>query len=503
MNKSQYIDEFTSPSKIHESLLVGYLYAKPTLYAKYKNRNITESSFTEDIWWFYYKVGEMMYDNGIRNFDDKTVYSFMVSRPQEKGKPSYIDSYNNFGGYSTIFQLIEECSNDTDNEEYHADEVQKYEVLRWYQREGLINTSNKNLVDKVCKMTLQQVKMFFQYQCKKPLMHVNSGDIKISNLLDGLNETVSRLSQGISMGLSLKDSPRLNKKIKGWQIGNLMYLVLSSGVGKTSIMTEKFILAAIEGNEKTLLFANEEGKEKFQALLLATVSAKILYKPISRERILEGHYSEEEQKRIQASAEWLQKHRPDIIKIIEMERYRIEDVLDNIELYRPQGYKHVIIDTFKPDTNRESKARWEKFSEHAQDIYDCIKPSNNNCATLATVQLKIGKEYRYLDLSTLGKSLEIVEVAGTVLAGRLLYTDEYAGGKFELKPYNWKKNEFTGKWEKDFFELDPNKLYLVIFIAKNRFGGTEEQIIYEVNYDLNSWIEIGYVKVPRTSNADV
>lgn len=469
---------------------------------KYKSRQITELTFTETIWWFYYKIGEMMFDSGIRNFDDKTLYAFLSSRPQERGKPAYIDSYNNFGGYSIIAQLKEECKNDIENEEYHIDEAQKYEVLRWYEREGLINTNNKELVNKLCKMTLQQVKMFFQYQYKKPLMHINSGNIKISNLLDGLDETVSQLSKGIAVGLPLQDAPRLNKKIKGWQVGNLMYLVLSSGVGKTSIMTEKFLLSAIKNNEKTLLFANEEGKEKFQALLLATVSSKILYKPISRERILEGHYSEKEAQRIQAASQWLQKHRPDIVKIIEMERYRIEDVLDNIELYRPQGYKHVIIDTFKPDTNRENKARWEKFSEHAQDLYDCIKPSNNDCATLATVQLKIGKEYRYLDLSTLGKSLEIVEVAGTILAGRLLYADEYAGGKYELKPYNWKKNEFTGKWEKEFFELDSDKKYLVIFIAKNRFGGTEEQILYEVNYDLNSWSEIGYVKVPRTSNVD-
>lgn len=469
---------------------------------KYKSRQITELTFTETIWWFYYKIGEMMFNNGIRNFDDKTIYAFLSSRPQERGKPTYIDSYNNFGGYSIIAQLKEECENDIENEEYHIDEVQKYEVLRWYEREGLINADNKELVNKLCKMTLQQVKMFFQYQYRKPLMHINSGDIKISNLLDGLDETVNQLSKGIAMGLPLKDAPRLNKKIKGWQVGNLMYLVLSSGVGKTSIMTEKFILSAIENNEKTLLFANEEGKEKFQALLLATVSSKILYKPISRERILEGHYSEKETKRIRAASQWLQKYRPDIVKIVEMERYRIEDVLDNIELYRPQGYKHVIIDTFKPDTNRKNKARWEKFSEHAQDLYDCIKPSNNDCATLATVQLKIGKEYRYLDLSTLGKSLEIVEVAGTILAGRLLYADEYTGGKYELKPYNWKKNEFTGKWEKEFFELDSDKTYLVIFIAKNRFGGTEEQILYEVNYDLNSWLEVGYVKVPRTSNAD-
>lgn len=498
----KYIDEFVNPSKVHESLLVGYMYSNPKLYQKYKGRKITSETFTDNIWWFFFGVGQMMYESGIRNFDDKTMYSFIVERPQESGKPSFMDTYNRYGGFTKIRELVDECKDDDENSDFHIEEVQKYEILRWYQKAGLLDTANKVVVNMLCKMRLQQIKMYMQNRYKEPLMHISSGDIKISNLLDGLEDTVEILSKGQSMGIDLRDAPRLNKAIKGWQLGCLSYLVLSSGIGKTSIMTEKYLLSVIENDEKTLLFANEEGKEKFQALLIATVSSRILKDPITREKITEGHYSDEEKRKISNAVKWLGEHKPDIIKIIEMERYRIEDVLDNIELYRPLGYKHILIDTFKPDTNRESRARWEKFSEHAQDVFDCIKPSVNNCAALATVQMKIGKEYRYLDLSTLGKSLEIVEVAGVILAGRLMYSDEYKGGKYELKPYNWKKSQFTGKYEKDYFELDSEKQYLVLFIAKNRYGGTDQQIIYEINYDLNAWIERGYVQVPKTNNAE-
>lgn len=50
-----------------------------------------------------------MYANSIRKFDDKTVYSFLTSRPVEVNRKSYFDYYNEYGGYSSIDELLEEC----------------------------------------------------------------------------------------------------------------------------------------------------------------------------------------------------------------------------------------------------------------------------------------------------------------------------------------------------------------------------------------------------------
>lgn len=86
MKKRNYIDEFVEPSYIHESLFVGYLWSNPMLYQRYRTHKITKETFTEPIWYFYFTVGSQMFENGIRDFDDKTVYSFLVSRPKEKIK---------------------------------------------------------------------------------------------------------------------------------------------------------------------------------------------------------------------------------------------------------------------------------------------------------------------------------------------------------------------------------------------------------------------------------
>lgn len=437
-----------------------------------------------------------MYENGVRLFDDVTTYSYLTSKPIEKGKKSYFEYYNQYGGYSTVEEVISECDSEKGNDEYHFSEIQKYESLRNLQKQGLIDISNTSFITKLTSMTLKQMQSLFQYKYKESFSHVNSGEVVIYNLIENLRDTIKELQAGEDVGVPLFDSPRLNRKINGQKLGNLIYLVLPSGVGKSSILTEKAILGLIDKNEKGIVFANEEGIKRWRSRLLVTVASRILKKPIARDTVNRGGFSESIETTLIEAAEWLEQHRPDLIKFVLLKKYRIEDVISNIELYRPLGYKHVYFDTFKPDLSQNIE-RWLAFSNSAQELYDCIKEEVNNCATIATVQLKIGKEYRYIDLDCIGKSGEIVEVAAVVLAGRLIFDDEYPDGKNELHAYNWEKDEGFGKWHKKEYKLDPEKKYLILFLPKNREGSEDEQIIFEVNYDFNVWREVALVVVPN------
>jgi replicative DNA helicase len=491
------IKEFVEPSFLHESLLNGYLWSNPSLYQKYKSHEITKETFTEDVWYFYYILGLEMFNNGIRNFDDKTVYAYVVSQPKEVGKKSYLESYNHFGAFVTINELINECKNDSQNEEYHFNEIKKYESLRKIQFNSMINIQNKELVIKLCKMTLKQVQLFFQYKIKEAFAHINSGDVVEYDLVADLDKTIDTLNSGEQMGMPIHDAPRLNRKIKGWKDGSLYYLVLSSGVGKSSIAMEKFILGLIENDEKAQLAINEESIEKWRQLLLSTISTKKLKKPINREKMYEGNFNQEMLDKLNNAAKWAKENGKGLIKTLELKKYRLEDILSRVELYRPKGFNKLIIDTFKPDRSSADMARWEAFSNSAQELHDLIKEDNYNVGTLATVQLKLGKEMRYLDLDCTGKSMEINEVAAVVMMGRLLFDDEYEGEKYALHAYNYKKDAINGKWYKEDYHLNSDKKYLVLFLAKNRFGSEDEQILYEANYEINYFKEVAYVKVPR------
>ncbi len=495
-----YAKEFVEPSFLHESLLCGYLWSNPNLYQKYKTHKITRETFTESVWYFYFTLGFEMYNNGIRDFDDKTVYTYIVSQPKEVGKKSYIDSYNMFGGYETISELMNACKDDSQNDEYHFSEIQKYESLRKLQDEALINVNDKALINKLCKITLKQVQLYIQVKTKEVFAQVNSGDVIEHDLVDNLDETIDELDKGEAMGIPLHDAPILNRKIKGWKNGSLYYLVLSSGVGKSSIAMEKFILSLFENKEKAILAINEESVKKWRQLLLSTISTKVLKKPINREKMNSGNFTTEMFEKLRNASKWATENGQGLIKTLELKKFRMEDIHNRVELYRPKGYSKLIIDTFKPDRSQSDMARWEAFSNSAQELHELIKEDNYNVGTLATVQLKLGKETRFLDLDSTGKSMEINEVAAVVMMGRLLFDDEYEGGKFALKPYNYKKDELTGEWYKQEYKLDKEKKYIVIFLSKNRFGSEDEQIIYEANYEINSFKEVALVKVPRYGN---
>ncbi|MCR8641415.1 replication protein [Paenibacillus sp. N1-5-1-14] len=509
---SKYIEQFTLPSEIHESLFVGNLWKNPNNYSKYKTHKIVRETFTQDIWYFYYYIGKEMFDNGVRSFEDTTVYSYVSSKPKEGNKKSYFELYNEYGGFSTIQELMSECSNNKGNDEFHFSEIQKYESLRQMQDNNMINVLNMEHVLKLINMTLKELQTFCSVKVKDVFSHINSGDVVEYNLTEDIEEVVDELDEGEEVGLPLFDSPRLTKKINGQKLGNLMYLVLSSGVGKSSIVTEKFVLSCFEHNvkvlkdetgemkfEKALIFVNEEGKKRWQSRLLATVASRILKKPIPRDVVNRGKYTPEVKEILKEAARWLKQNQPDFIKLIVLKKYRIEDVINRIEQYRARGYDKIYFDTFKPDQSQNVE-RWLAFSNSAQDLYDCIKEENYNCSTLATVQMKIGKEFRYIDLDSIGKSMEIVEVAAIVMAGRLMFADEYPNCKYELKPYNWEKSGFDGKWHKKEYVLDPEKKYLILFLPKNREGSEDEQIIYEVISDLNVWKEVAFVQVPNNGS---
>lgn len=505
-----FCEDFIKPSGIHESLFVGYLWQNPKLYKKYKNNEITQHSkdtnegmFTSKLWYFYYKLGERMFFSGIQNFNDVVAMSFISSQP-DVGNFSWGKSYSKFGGFQTIFQIMQECKTEDGNENYHFMQIQKLELLRYYENQGLLNP-NKIVIKKkkeiemknfLIDLPLEKIKSYFSYHAKLGSKSVGSNNIKITDLTDGLDESVEEFNKGSSMGLPIYDAPRLTNAIKGWQYGNFMYLILSSGVGKSSFTHSKFTLGILNSNEKCVFGVNEENKKRAHHTLISTVSSTVMNDPISRERLSQGFFTQEENIKIKKATDWLKSHPSDKIKFGEIEKFYLDDYIEALETYKSLGYNYAVLDTFKPDSSKVEMARWEKFSQHAQDIFDCTKPTANNIGMLATLQLKIGMDVRYLDLDCTGKAKEVVEVADIVLMGRLLFADEYDGTK--LKVYDYVDDGF-GNYHRKELMLDEDKEYMLLFIPKNRNGSKTQQILYEIDYDTNHWKEIGYASLKKST----
>ncbi|GLO66249.1 hypothetical protein MACH08_20330 [Oceanobacillus kimchii] len=470
------------------------MWRNPTLYRKYKSHEITRESFVTSIWYFYYRLGEAMWNSGIRTFDEETTFPYMAKQTNEK----ISKSYEKYGGYDTVWVVMDMCNNDKHNEDYHLSEMQKYESLRGLAKQGLIDPDNEKLINMLASQSLNKVQNYFNHQFKKGFKSINAGQVEFVDLVDDeIYDELEEMKKGINMGVPLFYAPRLTKMIKGWLEGKMGYLVLPSGVGKSTIVRSLYLMTIITQKKKALIFINEESKTAWRMSLLSVVATYILKKRISRDKIFEGGWDEYTESVLKEAADWLIENRPEFLKLGILKKYRFEDVVNWVEYYKAYGVTHMVLDTFKPDGSETDMARWEVFGKNAQELYDLVKEENLNIGTLATLQLKIGRIDRYLDHDSVGKSKEVVEVADYTMLGRLLFEDEYEGRKNAIKAFNYVKK--NGSWEEEKYTLNPKKEYLIIFFGKNRLGSASKQIIMEVNYDFNEMREVALAELKPTA----
>ena len=185
-----------------------------------------------------------------------------------------------------------------------------------------------------------------------------------------------------------------------------------------------------------------------------------------------------------------------------MEQYKIDDLRNIIALHANRGYVNLIIDTHKVPDGYTQNARWEAIVEATKEIYKLTRKESGgfNLRTVLTVQLAdshIGD--RFLGYDAIGEGKAMKNEASILLMYRPLFTDEYDS----IEVIRWIKSDLDPKkkWIQEVVELDPKKTYYVMFVPKNRYGGNTDSgqdcILYEPNFDFNSFREVGTVKIDR------
>ena len=498
---------FVEKPRKNEQVLIALLWNNPSFYNSLKAHKISDKTFVDKSSYIYYKIGMLMFDTGLTNFDKVSVHIFLDKRPELK------EEFELAGGYEDI-QIMIDCltTEDKSNLEYHINEILKFQALRELYENGLISKENKKHIETLMKASIDELRLYLNHQISNSLSNFNSSNYEIYDLIDAnLYSIIDNARKGVQGSIPFYNASRLTKITKGWQLGKLYYLIMPSGLGKSTFARNIFLPSIIETKQNTLIFINEEDKDSWQLNLLVTIAnMKIKEGVVFKERIMQGGFSEEERNILRKAADWLIENQGDfIIKIVSLKSYKFADVVRILEEFRPYGINTVILDTFKPTTSRNngnsSMQRWEEFAENSQELYDLIKKENMNIRCLATAQMKIGYRDRYIGLDSTGKSKEIVEVGDVVMLCREVFADEFPGGVNEIKVYKYKKNENyedgsnEKKWEKIEVELDINKKYIIMFFGKNRCGTDREQTIYEIDYERNLVYEVGFTELRQTS----
>lgn len=479
-----------------EALLVACFYNNPQLYHEYNDR-LSVRHFGNLIWKFYFKIGQIICENGGKILDDLTVAN-KVSELKENSM------YERFNKYETIQELIEEINRDNkkDNLEMYYEEVKKYYLLRKFRDLFGNKAIEKNGKYNYKLLNSNQIANYWVYQVEEIALENNENKFEEQFLLQGLKKEIEKQHTNPEAGMPFYKSRNLTKITNGW-CPELYIFAGFGGRGKTSFTLAKNILSCVVHGEKLLVIANEESITRFRRNFLITIMGNITKEWFERQRINEGKFTIEEYQKLENAIDWVSEiteGNDKLITFIYMDDYIIEDVQKIIRHYAKLGVNKVLIDTAKPSEGKGSMQRWERMAEDMKNLYKLVR-KNENLAIWCNVQLAdTALSNRYLDEHSLAESKKMKNEAAVLYLMRQVWNDELEGGDYELNCFRWEKDE-SDKWVKREFKLDryTDDIYYLLFTAKNRLGKSQDtglpQLIFKVDFNKNKWKEWGYTYV--------
>lgn len=474
----KYPSEFTNNRQTVEGSFIFCLWKSPELYADYTKIVDPDRDLLLPESRFYYTIGKEMYSLGYINFDNNSILTYL------DGKDELLKIFNGFGGYNTVESMKNIL--DVDNIDAYYDELAKSNMLIELYENGFDLTK---IATKFDDMTSQQAYDYCDYMISdSTLKTVNTG-LQIVDLASGYEEWVDKWDTGEGVGYKV-GYPMLNYHLAGIHKKNLILHLAGIGEGKTTSSISTYVLPVLESGESICILANEQDEEQFRQMLLATVVFnKIGYFKMNRQKFLFGGFTAEDRVAIGKAIEWLKQYEGQL-HYGHLTDYRTESISRVIKKYSKIGVGIFLIDTLKPEDETSDRA-WAEFSETSKELF--MLSQKEDVAIVATAQLSSASSVRkYLDLSCIGKSRAIAETAGQVIMFRSLTNKE----KENMQVYTYAKDP-QGKYlsVRNMIQLSPEKDYIVLFIAKNRYGKSNVQLVYERNMDFNTMRELGYTDV--------
>jgi replicative DNA helicase len=475
-----YPKELTEQREMIEANMIFCLWRNPDLYGDYEKEIRADRDLLTEDGRFYYSLGYEMYKLGYKSFDDASIYSYV------EGKETLKNGFARRGGYKSVDE-IKKILNEENIDTYY-DELVKSNMLLKLHDKGF-NVVNE--LSKFKKMNSIQLYNYFEYQLDNVFLGRGAG-VKIEDL-DIDDEFIASCNAGEEMGLSYASAcPLLNFHTLGLHKSNVQIFGGFSGTGKTSFCINSYIIPILDQGESVVIIANEMNKKAWQHLLIATImSHKLDYFGLPRKKQKMGNLTEEQLKMMNEAKAYYDTHYRGRLKFAKIYDYSIEDVKKIMRKMAKQGFGYALYDTFKSEDAASTQVTGELIEASKQLLQVAEK---ENIGIIITMQLAIYMENtRYLTAATLSNAKGVKEVVSELVLTRPLWDDEYTGGKFDVKPYRFKKDA-NGKFTKikEEITLKEDKKYRLIFLDKTRNDEGETVLLYQFDGAWNKWTEIGY-----------
>lgn len=485
-------------AEINEAYFAGLVWDDPyEAYASYSD-TLAMDEFIHPIWGFYFELGRRMYLDGIKTFDPITV--------QTKVKEYNVEEdFKKYGGLDQIEDAVSIVKEHSDNIDYY------YETIKYHYtiKQLVLVFGDKVLVQKGKykwqDMTKEQLVMFWCDKVNQIGMgHLNRYEQE--NLYIDPDLYFQKLEENASELLPFYKSHYMNNATQGIARGTVTMFGGFGNTGKSSIMAEKFVMSCIENKEKLIIVLNEEDAQAFREKILLTIMYHEFKTGIDRRRIVTNKLTPEDKEKLRKAMlkmKELMDGEEAQIKVIFMEKYVMSDLEKIVRFWANRGYHNLFIDTHKVSDDSKHDKRWETFVEDMKTIYRLTRPNAGglNLRTVVNFQLAdTAIKNRYLTFDAIGEGKASKNEASTVMMFRPAFSDEYKGGKKELKCYKLKK-QANGEYKKEFFTLEEGKTYYLLFYPKNRTGANTDNgqpvLVIEPQFNFNHFKEIGHCFIAK------
>lgn len=464
--------ELTENRDVVECNFVLSLYKQSDLMSDYSNVENGEDIITKD-GMFYYGLAVNMNKAGYKTFDNMGIYEYLSD------KKVLMDGFESRGGYQTIKDIEELLS--VENIEVYYEELVKSNLLIRLYNSGF-NVLDK--LDKLKKMNSEQIYDYYEYQ----LANISIGKIekiKIEDLSTGYDKWIEKADSGTDVGFRV-GSPLLNYQLAGVHKDNLMLYLGGIGQGKSSTAVNLFILSAIQNGENVCVICNEQTADEYRNMIMSAVLFGKIKTPkgsgMNRMKLTIGNFTEEQKDLLKTASDWISKQKGRI-SFVALNNYDIASVRKIITRQSKLGVGLFFFDTLKSVSDADANS-WGLLSDVAKELFMLAK--QQHVAIIASAQLASDSMYRkFLDLSSVGKSRAISEVATSVVGFRPIMNDEID----KIKPFTYSKESSKIKIE---HTLDPDEHYIMMFVMKNRFGNINPQIVMKFNQNFNTLEDVGY-----------
>ena len=458
---------------------------------------------------FFYDNAEILYQTRSQEFNRSIVGSYMAEDNER------LSSYKKYGGW----KIIENWMNLAviDNIQGYFDVLKKFSLLREYQRNGFA-------VDKIMSHPkfemLNAMDIYRLIRSKADRIHtiiLTNEEAQILN--SNIKDTILKCMETPDLGLQLP-FPIMNDITRGAKRSTVMAVGMLSNAGKSRYMTKIIAYITLVLKEKVFVLLNEMSVEDIRYALITTVinnpefqelhgfhlkknEKEItlgLYRDDSGEyiypkkddwgdmeetieeyaaRVSESSY---EYNVIMKIAEWIEDETQGLIFVKDVSAAYDDKTLE-FEIRKANlthGINYFFYDTFKNDI--ATTGDWAAMKITATKLTEIAKQLN----MFGYLSIQLTDDANFVEADELTSS----NIANCKSIKHVLHTlflfKEIPKSKFHKYGYvsssDWGTNIVH--------ELDTSKRYYCSVCDKNRLG-RKCKLLFEVNLDLNTWIEVG------------